>query len=107
MSKTIDGHRAERSTEEVYDSGKHSFCDRCDRQVSNGLHVFTSGYYGGFWDTMSFMGEGPVGVTLCHDCSVWLCNEIPAFAKEAKGGHGFDSNEQDRCCEYAFDYTRG
>ena len=107
-------------TKEVYSSDKHSFCDRCEgqigrvfpeselegtnRQVDNGLHVWAQGYYGGFWDTMPFMGEGPTEFTLCHDCCVWLSNEIPALAKEAKGGHGFGSNTQERCCEYAFDW---
>jgi hypothetical protein len=107
-------------TEEVYSSNTDSFCDRCegqvervfsetelkgaDRQIDNGLHVWAQGYYGGFWDSMPFMGEGPTEVTLCHDCCVWLCNEIPAFAESAKGGHGFNGNTQERCCDYAGDW---
>jgi len=108
--------------EEVYDSTEHSFCDRCegqvkrvfsdlelegtDRQILNGLHIYALGYYGGFWDTLSYAGESGVDVTLCHDCCIWLCSEIPAFAKEAKGGHGFDSDRGDkRCCEYAGDWA--
>ena len=53
---------------------------------------------------MPFMGEGPTEFTLCHDCCVWLANEIPALAKEAKGGHGFCGNTEERCCEYASDW---
>ena len=106
-------------TKEIYNSDTDSFCDRCegqvervfseselkgtDRQIDNGLHIWAQGYYGGFWDTMPFMGEEPTEVTLCHDCCVWLCNEIPALAKSAKGGHGFNSNREDRCCDYAGD----
>ena len=63
-------------------------------QLDGGRHIQASGYYGGFWDTLSFMGEGPVSFHLCHDCSAWLCAEIPKMAEEAKGGH-FSSNVQD------------
>ena len=107
-------------TEEVYSSNTNSFCDRCecqvervfseselkgaDRQIANGLHIWVQGYYGGFWDAMPFIGEGPTELTLCHDCCVRLCNEIPALAKSAKGGHGFSGNTQERCCDYAGDW---
>ena len=52
-----------------YDSETVAFCDRCEKQttrvfpgmsetqIDNGLHVYASGYYGGFWDTMSFAGK--------------------------------------------------
>jgi hypothetical protein len=53
---------------------------------------------------MTFAGDKPAEFTLCHDCCVWLANEIPAIAKEAKGGHGFHSNTQERCCEFAGDW---
>ena len=96
-------------------------CDRCNKpapgvfdgegvekdfntQVDFGLHLYATGYYGGFWDTMAFMGEEGVSFTLCHDCSAWLCREIPKMATEAKGGHGFSSNTEDRCCEFAGDW---
>ena len=62
-------------------------------QLDGGLHLTASGYYGGFWDTLSFMGEEPVSFHLCHDCSAWLTTEIPAMAAQAKGGH-FSSNVQ-------------
>ena len=95
-------------------------CDRCDKsapgvfdgegveqefntQVDNGLHVYVRGYYGGFWDTMAFMGEEGITFTLCHDCSAWLCREIPKMAAEAKGGHGFSG---ERCCEFASDWDK-
>ena len=107
-------------TKEIYNSDTDSFCDRCegqvdrvfseselkgtDRQIHNGLHIWAQGYYGGFWDTMSFAGDKPVEFTLCHDCCVWLANEIPAIAKEAKGGHGFRGKTQERCCEFAGDW---
>ncbi len=89
-------------------------------QLSGGLRVQASGYYGGFWDTMSFMGEGPVTLFLCHDCSVWLTHEIPKMALTAKGGH-FSSSMQnegvlhgpgrdlpERCCEFgSVDHEQG
>ena len=99
-----------------YDSETVAYCDRCEQQttrvfpgmsetqIDNGLHVYASGYYGGFWDTMSFMGEEGIHIHLCHDCSEWLCKEIPAFGKEAKGGHGFPGNTEERCCEFAGDW---
>ena len=84
-------------------------CDRCgvptrsvfegetkddySTQLDGGLHIQAFGYYGGFWDTLAFMGEGPVSFHLCHDCSAWLTTEIPAMAEEATGGH-FSSNVQ-------------
>ena len=84
-------------------------CDRCgvptrsvfegetkddySTQLDGGLHIQAFGYYGGFWDTLSFMGEGPISFHLCHDCSAWLTTEIPAMAAQAKGGH-FSSNVQ-------------
>ena len=91
-------------------------CDRCgvptrsefegeghpewSTQFEGGLHIYASGYYGGFWDTLSFAGEGPVDVHLCHDCSAWLCREIPKLAAEAEGGH-FKGNITDGCdCEW-------
>jgi hypothetical protein len=79
-----------------------------------GLHAYVRGYDGGFFDTMPFAGEEPVDVHLCHDCSAWLCREIPRLAKEARGGHPIDTNpvrlpdgrlaEEDlgRCCEFAW-----
>ena len=92
------------------DPSKRYPCDRCgvptrsvfegetkadySSQLDGGLHITASGYYGGFWDTLSFMGEEPVSFHLCHDCSAWLCSEIPKMAEEAKGGH-FSSNVQD------------
>ena len=98
-------------------------CDRCDKpspgvfdgegveeefntQVDNGLHVYARGYYGGFWDTMAFMGEEGITFTLCHDCSAWLCREIPKMAAEAKGGHGFSGDREERCCEFAGDWDK-
>jgi hypothetical protein len=99
-----------------YDSETVAFCDRCEKQttrvfpgmsetqIDNGLHVYASGYYGGFWDTMSFAGKEGIHIHLCHDCSEWLCKEIPAFGKEAKGGHGFGSSTRERCCEFAGDW---
>jgi len=83
-------------------------------QLDGGLHIQASGYYGGFWDTLSFMGEGPVSFHLCHDCSAWLCAEIPKMAEEAKGGH-FSSNVQATqaipagpCCEWGVvDHEQG
>jgi|TARA_Y100000034_G_scaffold105761_1_gene133365 hypothetical protein len=96
-------------------------CGRCDvelervdhrdppSQILNGLQIYAEGYYGGFWDTLSFMGEGPVDISLCHDCCIWLCDEIPVFAMEADGGHGFNPEDpvspQERCCDYAFDWN--
>jgi len=82
-------------------------------QLDGGLHLTAAGYYGGFWDTMPFMGDEPVSFHLCHDCSAWLCREIPKMAERAEGGH-FSSNVQDegvlhsehrstaveRCCEW-------
>ena len=62
-------------------------------QLDGGLHLTARGYYGGFWDTLMFMGEEPVTFHLCHDCSAWLTTEIPAMAEEATGGH-FSSNVQ-------------
>ena len=92
------------------DPAKRTPCDRCGigtrsvfedeteddygKQFSGGLSMSARGYYGGFWDTMAFMGEGAVTFTLCHDCSAWLCSQIPKMAEEAKGGH-FSSNVQD------------
>ena len=90
---------------------KRYACDRCgvptrsvfegesveddfNSQLDGGLHLDARGYYGGFWDTMAFMGEEGVTFHLCHDCSAWLCSEIPKMAEEAKGGH-FSSNVQD------------
>jgi len=93
------------------DPSKRYPCDRCgvptrsvfegenvaddyNTQLDGGLHLYARGYYGGFWDTMAFMGEEGVTFHLCHDCSAWLCSEIPKMAEEAKGGH-FSSNVQD------------
>ena len=93
------------------DPTKRYPCDRCgvptrsvfegenvaddyNTQLDGGLHLYARGYYGGFWDTMAFMGEEGVTFHLCHDCSAWLCREIPKMAAEAKGGH-FSSNVQD------------
>lgn len=110
-------------------------CDRCGRptravfegeteefnsQLDGGLLVTASGYYGGFWDTVSFMGEEPAIFHLCHDCSVWLTNQIPMMQEFAKGGH-FSSNVQgegvlheqrhnppERCCEFgSIDHEQG
>ncbi|SVA55142.1 uncharacterized protein METZ01_LOCUS107996 [marine metagenome] len=52
---------------------------------------------------MAFMGEEGITFTLCHDCSAWLCREIPKMAAEAKGGHGFSG---ERCCEFASDWDK-
>lgn len=68
--------------------------DEFTLQLDGGLHLTARGYYGGFWDTLSFVGEEAVAFRLCHDCSAWLCSEIPKMAKEAEGGH-FSSNVQD------------
>ena len=94
-------------------------CDRCgtpspgvfdgeavdeqfNTQVESGLHLYATGYYGGFWDTMAFMGEEGVSFTLCHDCSAWLCQEIPKMAAEAAGGHGFLGTKwEEPCCKFA------
>ena len=93
------------------DPAKRYPCDRCgvptrsvfegesvqddyNSQLDGGLRLTARGYYGGFWDTMAFMGEEAVAVVLCHDCSAWLTAEIPKMAEEAKGGH-FSSNVQD------------
>lgn len=112
------------------DPTKRYPCDRCSvptrsvfegenvqddyrQQLDGGLHLAVRGYYCGFWDTMSFMGEDSIEFRLCHDCSAWLCAEIPKMAEEAKGGH-FSSNVQDegarhsqgedviteRCCDW-------
>ncbi len=62
--------------------------DDYNTQLDGGLHLYARGYYGGFWDTMSFMGEEGVTFHLCHDCSAWLCREIPKMAAEAKRLHG-------------------
>jgi hypothetical protein len=62
-------------------------------QFSGGLSVAARGYYGGFWDTVAFMGDEAVTFTLCHDCSAWLCSQIPKMAEAAKGGH-YSSNVQ-------------
>jgi|TARA_Y100000310_G_C20594316_1_gene769698 hypothetical protein len=70
-----------------------TFQDEFNSQLDGGLHIQAFGYYGGFWDTLSFMGEGPISFHLCHDCCVWLTTEIPAMAEEATGGH-FSSNVQ-------------
>ena len=119
------------------DPARRDPCDRCGvgtrsvfedeteddfgTQFSGGLSIAARGYYGGFWDTMAFMGENPVTFTLCHDCSAWLCREIPKMAEQAKGGH-FSSNVQDegvlhsehrstaveRCCEWGVvDHAQG
>ena len=81
-----------------------------ESQIFNGLQIHAEGYYGGFWDTLPFMGERPADVSLCHDCCVWLCKEIPAFKIEAKDGHIFDPddevNPQERCCDYAYDWSQ-
>ena len=62
-------------------------------QLTGGLHLTASGYYGGFWDTAPFMGDEPIDFRLCHDCSAWLCEQIPKAAGAAKSGH-FSSNVQ-------------
>jgi len=94
--------------------------DEFNSQLDGGLRIQASGYYGGFWDTLAFMGEAPLTLFLCHDCSVWLTREIPKMAAEAKGGH-FSSNMQDagvlhgpgrdlpeRCCEFgSVDHEQG
>lgn len=67
--------------------------DDYSSQLTGGLHLAARGYYGGFWDTMSFIGEDSIEFHLCHDCSAWLCSQIPKMAEEAKGGH-FSSNVQ-------------
>jgi len=105
--------------EEVDPTNPHNRakCDRCgvptrsefeplgvsnewQRQFEGGLHAYVRGYDGGFWDTMSFMGDEPTWVALCHDCSAWLCREIPKLAAEAEGGH-LKTNIRDGCdCEW-------
>tara|TARA_R100001086_G_C11615074_1_gene197135 strand:- start:45 stop:308 length:264 start_codon:yes stop_codon:yes gene_type:complete len=79
-------------------------------QLDGGLHMTAAGYYAGFWDTMAFMGDEPVSFHLCHDCSAWLCREIPKMGERAEGGH-LSCNCQDEgvrhtgepggvCCEW-------
>ena len=92
--------------------------DDFNSQLDGGLRLTASGYYAGFWDTLSFMGEEPVTFHLCHDCSAWLTREIPKMAAEAEGGH-FSSNVQDEgvrhrgspdeiCCEWGVpDHEQG
>ena len=91
-------------------------CDRCGSptasatseptQFLGGLQVVVHGYYGGFWDTMSFMGDEAVNFHLCHDCSAWLCKEIPKMAVEAKGGHfssmmnAVKADPEVKCCDW-------
>ena len=65
--------------------------DDYNSQLDGGLRLTARGYYGGFWDTMAFMGEEAVAFVLCHDCSAWLTAEIPKMAEEAKGGHSSSS----------------
>ena len=105
------------------DPAKRYPCDRCgvptrsvfegetsqdefNSQLDGGLHLTASGYYGGFWDTLSFMGEEGVTFHLCHDCSAWLCSQIPKMAEEAKGGH-FSSNVQNAGVRHAADLAGG
>ena len=88
--------------------------DDYSSQLDGGLRIQASGYYGGFWDTMPMFGEEPLTLHLCHDCSAWLCREIPAMAEQAKGGH-FSSNVQATqaipagpCCEWGVvDHEQG
>ena len=80
--------------------------DDYNSQLDGGLRLTARGYYGGFWDTMAFMGEEAVAFVLCHDCSAWLTAEIPKMAEEAKGGH-FSSNVQDEGGRHAADLAGG
>ncbi len=75
-------------------------------QLDGGLHLTASGYYGGFWDTLSFMGEEPVSFHFCHDCSSWLCLQVAKMAEQAKGGH-FSSNMQDEGVRHAHEARKG
>ena len=113
------------------DPAKRYPCDRCgvptrsvfegesvqddyNSQLDGGLRLTARGYYGGFWDTMAFMGEEAVAFVLCHDCSAWLTAEIPKMAEEAKGGHS-SSNVQatatppaEPCCKFGVvDHDQG
>jgi hypothetical protein len=131
--ESIDGRdwsQWQRMTPQIVEHAGRYECDRCGtptrsvferdgqsewpQQLWCGLHAYVRGYDGGFFDTMPFAGEEPVDVHLCHDCSAWLCREIPRLAKEARGGHPIDTNpvrlpdgrlaEEDlgRCCEFAW-----
>jgi hypothetical protein len=98
-------------------------CDRCgtptrsvfegenvqadyNAQLDGGLTITASGYYGGFWDTLAFMGEEPVTFHLCHDCSLWLTRQIPKMKEAAKGGH-FSSNVQGEGTLHAYEARKG
>jgi len=104
------------------DPAKRNPCDRCGvgtrsvfedeteddfgTQFIGGLSMTARGYYGGFWDTEAYMGEGPETFTLCHDCSAWLCSQIPKMATAAEGGH-FTSNVQKEGVRHAADLAGG
>ena len=80
--------------------------DQFNSQLVGGLHLTASGYYGGFWDTAPFLGDEPVTFHLCHDCSAWLCMEIPAMAVAAKAGH-FSSNVDNEGVRHAHEARKG
>jgi hypothetical protein len=75
-------------------------------QLNGGLHMTASGYYGGYWDTASFMGDEPIDFHLCHDCATWLSREIPKMAQAAKGGH-FAANVESEGSRHAHEAREG
>ncbi len=74
----------------VFDNG-------LEGQVLNGAIVGIDGYYGGFFD--EFLANSKY-TTICHDCTVRLLEQFPAFAAMLEG-HRHKGHRGD-CCDWAW-----
>lgn len=105
VSKRYECDRCGVSTKSVFEGESTSGLEYSS-QLTGGLHLTASGYYGGFWDTAPFMGDEPIDFRLCHDCSAWLCEQIPKVAEAAKGGH-YSSNVDNEGVRHAHEARKG
>lgn len=96
--KKAEKQKAENFIDTLYTSINNVptvFCDRCEQPVPStqqpeaelpdkGLGIQIGGYYGGFEDNMF---EPDPSFILCHDCCVWLYNEIPTLKERTFSSH--------------------
>ena len=77
--------------------------DRTKRHFVGGIVLYFDGYYGAFHDNI----DGPVTVSLCHDCTAEIWRRVPKLVEFGNNLHSDlsglipNSPAESVCCEFS------